>query len=176
MFFSKVRPLISAENLSKRIIQLGEEITSRYQNDDNLIIIGTLKGSLLFMADLIRNIRLPIELDFISISSYHGGTSSGSLQVLHGISSDITGCSVLLIEDIVDTGKTLVKLKEMISKKDPKSIEVCALLDKPSRRDINITVDYTGFTIDDLFVVGYGLDYMQKYRNLPFIGTLDGVN
>ncbi|NIZ18508.1 hypoxanthine phosphoribosyltransferase [Spirochaetales bacterium BR151] len=163
---------MTAPTLKKRITELGAELTQRYKEEKDLVIICTLKGSILFVADLMREIDLPLEVDFISVASYHGGLTSGQLQVVHGMTTQITHRPVLIVEDIVDTGRTLKKLKEMISEGNPRSIEVCALLDKPSRRLVEIEADYVGFTIEDLFVVGYGLDYQQRYRNLPYIGVL----
>ncbi|NIZ46993.1 hypoxanthine phosphoribosyltransferase [Entomospira nematocerorum] len=173
MLFSSVETLITQDVLAKRIEELGKELTERYKNHADLVIICTLKGSVLFVADLIRHMDIPLEIDFISIASYHGGlTSTGDLRVLHGMSTDVKGRPVLIVEDIVDTGRTLTKLKEMLAEMHPSSVEVCALLDKPSRRVVSIESEYVGFTIEDLFVVGYGLDYQQLYRNLPFIGVL----
>jgi hypoxanthine phosphoribosyltransferase len=175
LFFSNVKSYIDAQTLAARIGELGEQITATYKDDTDLVIICTLKGSIIFVADLMRHVNLPVEVDFISIASYHGTTLSGKLEVVHGMTTEITGRHVLIVEDIVDTGRTLSKLKEMVAASQPKSIAVCALLDKPSRRVVPMQAEYVGFTIDDLFVVGFGLDYHQRYRNLPFIGVLDDL-
>jgi hypoxanthine phosphoribosyltransferase len=172
VFFSQVDPLITAEQLQLRIKQLGFQLTKRYAQDPDLLVICILKGAVLFLSDLVREMDLPLEMDFVMLSSYHGGTTSGQMEVLQGVSSEVANRPVLIIEDIVDTGRTILKMKELLAQSKPKSIEVCALLDKPSRRVVPMQPEYIGFTIDDLFVVGYGLDYEQRYRNLPYIGVL----
>ncbi len=172
MFFTTVKPYITEEQLAKRIAELGDELTKKYAQNNDLVVVCVLKGASLFTTDLIRSINLPLELEFITVSSYRGGTQAGKLELIHGLKADITGRPILLVEDIVDSGATVAMLCNLLGKKNPSSLEVCALLDKPCKRVVPVPVDYKAFTVDDLFVVGYGLDYEQKYRNLPYIGVL----
>jgi hypoxanthine phosphoribosyltransferase len=162
--------IISEEQLKKRIKELGTQITADYY-DKNLMIIGVLKGCFVFMADLVREINLPCKIDFMYVSSYNKGTvSSGRVQIVKDLTVDIAGCDVLIVEDILDTGLTLESLCKILAVRNPASIKICTLLDKPARRKSDVYPDYTGFEIEDKFVVGYGLDYDQEYRNLPYIG------
>ena len=165
--------LISKEELEVRVLELAKEIERDYQDKD-LVCIGLLKGSVIFMSDLIKNIDLELSIDFMKVSSYGSGTStSGIVKILKDIDHDISGKDVLLIEDIVDSGLTLSNVKEFILKKQPNSVKICTLLDKPERRQVEVYTDYVGFQIPDEFVVGYGLDYAEKFRNIPFVGKFN---
>ena len=152
--------------------ELGKKLTEDYQGK-NPILVGILKGSVPFMAELIKNIDTHIELDFMLVSSYHGGTSSsGVINIIKDMDQDIKGRDILFVEDIIDTGKTLKSLKELFEGRQPASVKIATLLDKPEGRLVEIEADYTCFTIPNEFVVGYGLDYDENYRNLPYIGVL----
>jgi hypoxanthine phosphoribosyltransferase len=161
---------ISAETLEARIAEMGAEITKAYQNTD-LYVIGVLNGCMLFYSDLVRHIDLPITCDFLGLSSYGADTkSSGVVKFTKDLSHSIAGKDILIVEDIVDTGLTLSYLQSNFKTRSPKSVRICSLLSKPARRKVEVPVDYVGFTIEDHFVVGYGLDLDGKYRNLPYIG------
>lgn len=166
--------MISSEDIAKRVRELGHEINAHYQNSDKeLVLVGLLRGSVLFMADLCRAIDKPHELDFMTASSYAKGTvSSGDVKILKDLDSSIVGKDVLIVEDIIDSGRTLAKVMEMLQTREPNSIEICTLVSKPSRREIELPVKFLGFEVEDRFIVGYGLDYEQKYRHLPFIGEI----
>ncbi|WP_300328694.1 hypoxanthine phosphoribosyltransferase [Fusobacterium sp.] len=169
---NKIDTLISKEELAVRVAELGKQIAKDYEGKD-LVCVGLLKGSVVFMADLIKTIDLDLTIDFMKVSSYGGGTdSTGVVKILKDVDEEVTGKDVLLIEDIVDTGLTIANVKEFIAKKRPNSVKVCTLLDKPSRRKVDVKAEYSGFEIPDAFVIGYGLDYAEKYRNLPFVGVL----
>ena len=165
-----ITTLISAKEISNRVSELGQDISNDYQG--TVILISVLKGSICFMADLLRSIDSDVTIEFISISSYKGAMK-GNISLHDNSIEDIHGKHVILVEDIVDSGRTLSFLIELLSKKNPKSIDVCTLLDKPARREVEIPLSYIGFEIDDYFVVGYGLDVNQKYRNLPYIGYIE---
>lgn len=165
--------LITEEQVQKRLKELGKQLTADYQGKD-LLVIGILKGSVIFMSDLVRVIDLPLQLDFMAVSSYGKSTnSSGVVRILKDLDTDIQGKDVLIIEDIVDTGLTLSYLVENLLSRNPASLKICTFLDKPSRRVAKIRPDYNGYEIPDEFVVGYGLDYAEKYRNLPYIGVIE---
>lgn len=164
--------LVTEEDLSKIAHRLGAKITEDYAGK-KLLIIGVLKGSIYFLTDLSRYIDLPCNIDFIQASSYGASTvSSGEIKIVKDTYDDLTGFDVLLVEDILDTGRTLKYIHDMLSKRNPESISVVTLLDKPARRTVDIHADYVGVDVPDAFVVGYGLDYNQLYRNLPYIGVL----
>jgi hypoxanthine phosphoribosyltransferase len=165
--------LLDEERIQARIRELGAEITADFAGR-RLTLVSVLKGSLVFMADLMRAIDLPVRIDLMEVSSYGGSTteSSGLVRILKDLSSTIEGEDVLIVEDIIDTGLTLNYLVRYLRGKKPASIRICTLLDKPARRLVDIDVDYTGFTIPDQFVVGFGLDYGEQYRNLRFVGVL----
>ena len=166
------RVLVSEEELHQINARLGAQITRDYAGK-NLLVVGILKGSVLFMADLIREIQLPCKLDFLAVSSYGGDTrSSGVVKIVKDIDIELEDYDVLLVEDILDSGNTLSYLLKILEHRHPASIRLCTLLDKPDRRVKPVEVHYSGFTIPDAFVVGYGLDYAEKYRNLPYIGIL----
>ena len=164
--------LISHDEIVTAASELGQKLTKDYQGK-NPILVGILKGSVPFMAELIKHIDTHIELDFMLVSSYHGGTSStGVINIIKDIDQDIKGRDILFVEDIIDTGKTLKSLKELFEGRQPASVKIATLLDKPEGRLVEIEADYTCFTIPNEFVVGYGLDYDENYRNLPYIGVL----
>jgi len=163
--------LFTKEDIAKIVERLGQEITEDYK-DKKLMIVGVLKGSVVFMADLMRKINLKCKTDFMAISSYGNGTRSGKLRVIKDLQEDIAGYDVLVIEDILDSGKTLSHLTEMLRLREPKSLKICAFFDKPDRREIDIKADYVGAQIPDKFIVGYGLDFAEEYRNLEYVGVL----
>lgn len=164
--------LYSEEELAKRIEELGKIITTDYEGK-NLLVVGILKGSNIFMSDLVRKINLPIKLDFMMVSSYGNSTeSSGVVKIMKDLENNISDQHVLIVEDIIDSGLTLNYLKAMLETRNPQSVKICTLLDKPARRKAPVPVDYVGFEVPDEFIVGYGIDYAEKYRNLPFIGVL----
>ncbi len=165
--------LLSEEKIRGRVQELGRQIARDYAGRP-LVIVGVLKGSFVFLADLVRAIDLPILVDFIGISSYQGARSSGVVQITSDLTRPIEGMDVLLVEDIVDTGLTMEYLLENLATRRPASLRICALLEKPARAKVKIHVDYRGFAIDDVFVVGYGLDWDGRMRNMPFIGVPRG--
>jgi hypoxanthine phosphoribosyltransferase len=167
------RVLISEQQLEARVIELAQQIEADYQEADDLLLICVLKGGFVFLADLSRAIKRPHRLDFMSISSYGSGTeSSGAVRIVLDLKQDISGRHVLIVEDIIDSGHTLDYLHRNLRSRSPASLRICALLDKPSRRAMDVPVDYIGFNIPDEFVVGYGLDFGEIYRNFPFIAVL----
>jgi len=170
--------LISAEAIATRVAELGAHLTAEYTplaGSAEVVVIGVLKGSVLFLADLVRHIATPILIDFIGISSYGDATvSSGVVRITQDLSRPIEGKHVIVVEDIVDTGHTVHYLLENLATRRPASLKLCSLLHKPDRAERNIKIDYLGFTIPNKFVVGYGLDIAQQYRNLPFIGYVQG--
>lgn len=170
-----VEVLISEENVRTRIHELGKQITEFYKQNqmDKLIVVGLLRGSFMFMADLVRELKLPVEIEFMTTSSYGSGmTTNHDVKISQDLSGDIKGEHVLIVEDIIDTGYTLEKVRAILNLREPKSLAICTLLDKPSRREVQVPVEWVGFEIPDEFVVGYGIDYAQKYRNLGFIGKV----
>lgn len=169
----KISVLISEEEVDKRIYEIGQQITKDYEGK-NVHLICVLKGGVFFMCELSKRIGVPVTMDFMSVSSYGDDTkSSGVIKIVKDLDESITGKDVLVVEDIVDSGRTLSHLLELLKNRNPNSIKLCTLLDKPDRRVKDVKVDYTCFQIPDEFVVGYGLDYQQKYRNLPFIGVVE---
>ena len=164
--------LFSQQQLEERVDQIAQEITRDYAGKE-IVLISVLRGSFVFMADLCRRIDLPCTIDFMSVSSYGSGTSStGQVQITKDLSEDISGRHIIVVEDILDSGNTLSYLLKILEHRHPASIRLCTLLDKPERRVKPVEVHYSGFTIPDAFVVGYGLDYAEHYRNLPYIGIL----
>jgi hypoxanthine phosphoribosyltransferase len=164
--------LIDEETLSTRVAELGAEVSADYQGRD-LLLIGVLKGAVFFMADLMRHITVPCEVDFMAISSYGDSTdSSGIVRILKDLDINIEGRDVLVVEDIIDSGLTLSYLMRNLESREPASLEVCALMTKPDRREIDVPVRYIGFEIPNRFVVGYGLDFGERYRNLPYVAVL----
>jgi len=165
--------LISSSQIKQRVKELGEQLSADYEGK-NVVIICVLKGAVVFLADLLRSLSIPVELDFVRLSSYGKNTESSSvISIIQNITSDIQHKDVLIVEDIVDTGTTLNFLKESLLSQNPSSLKICTLLDKPARREKSITIEYIGFEIPNCFVVGYGLDYNEKYRNLPDIAMPD---
>ena len=167
---SHVDVLISKEDLEARVRALGEQITRDHQGR-SLVVVGVLKGSFIFLADLVRAIDLPISIDFIGISSYQGTSTTGVVKITSDLTRPIEGKDVLLVEDIVDTGLSMRYLLDNLATRRPASLKVCALLEKPSRARVKVPIDYRGFEIGDEFVVGYGLDWDGRLRNLPFVGV-----
>ena len=164
--------LITGEQLAAKVKELGGIISEEYK-DKNLLLVSVLKGSVVFMADLMRAVSIPLEVDFMSVSSYGSGVkTSGVVKILKDLDIEIAGFDVLIVEDILDSGLTLSYLKDILLKRNPRSIRIVTLLDKPERRKVALSADYVGFVIPDRFVVGYGLDYNEKYRNLPCVGVL----
>lgn len=168
-----IRVLISEEEVDARIREIGEQISRDYAGKE-VYLVCVLKGGSFFLCELAKRITVPVSLDFMSVSSYGGETvSSGVVKIVKDLDEPIQGKDVLIVEDIVDSGRTLSYLKEMMLDRKPESLRICTLLDKPDRRVVDVDVDYTGFSIPDEFVVGYGLDYAQKYRNLPYVGVVE---
>lgn len=168
--------LFSAEEIKARVTQMGKTLTEDYKNK-NPLLICPLKGSFMFFSDIVREIKIPCEIDFMAVSSYNSNTvSSGEIKILKDLTENINGRHVLIIEDIIDTGLTIYNLKKMLGSRNPESLKICTLLDKPSRRIADVSGDYCGFVIPDKFVVGYGMDLNEKYRNLPYIGIYEPEN
>lgn len=169
------REFISAEEISSTVARLGKEINTHYSRtqDLDLLVIGLLRGSFVFMADLIRHLELPLTVDFMTVSSYGDGTAStGNVKVVMDLDEPVEGKDVLMVEDIIDTGNTFNKVLGLIRYRKPRSLKICTFLSKPSRRQVEVPIDFCGREIPDEFVCGYGLDYAQKYRNLPYIGII----
>ena len=173
MTIKAIHEYLSEEKIANRIAEMGAEISEVY-GDETVCLICILKGSVFFTVDLAKRITSPVELEFMCVSSYGSGTkSSGVVKITKDLDVNIEGKNVLLVEDIIDSGRTLSYLLENLKTRNPKSLRLCTLLDKPDRRVVDVDVDYVGFEIPDEFVVGYGLDYAQKYRNLPYIGYVE---
>lgn len=169
----RVRVMLSEEEVDKRIKEIGDQISRDYEGKQ-VHLVCVLKGGSFFMCELAKRISVPVSLDFMSVSSYGSETkSSGVVRIVKDLDEPLKGKNVIVVEDIVDSGRTLSYLLEMLKDRDPESLRLCTLLDKPERRVVDVHVDYTGFRIPDEFVVGYGLDYDQKYRNLPYIGVVE---
>ena len=170
-----IRELVSEKAVDERIVELGKQISKDYEGKQ-VHLICVLKGGVFFMCELAKRISVPVSMDFMSVSSYGDDTkSSGVVKIVKDLDEAIEGKDVLIVEDIIDSGRTLYYLIDILKKRTPKSVHLCTLLDKPERRVKDVKVDYVGFNIPDEFVVGYGLDYAQKYRNLPFIGVVEGL-
>jgi hypoxanthine phosphoribosyltransferase len=168
------RILVTADQIQQRIAELAKEIGRDYAGEPDLLLVGVLKGSVMCMVDLARALQRSLAMDFIAISSYGKTTeTSGVVRVLKDLDTDIAGRHVLIVEDIVDSGLTLAYLRASLQRRNPASLRICAFLNKPSRREATVHVDYVGFDIPNEFVVGYGLDYAERFRNLPYIGVLD---
>ena len=166
--------LIDAETIQERVRELAAEIERDYPPGEEIHLVGVLKGGFVFMADLVRAMSARVTMDFIAVSSYaHSTRSSGEVRMLKDLDSGLEGRHTIIVEDIVDTGLTLIYLQDILRARSPRSLKTACLLSKPSRRQVDVTVDYTGFTIEDKFVVGYGLDYAEKYRNLAYIAVLN---
>jgi hypoxanthine phosphoribosyltransferase len=168
-----LKTLIDEPTLRNRVAELGSDVSTDYAGRD-LLLVGVLKGAVFFMADLMRHLTIPCEVDFMAISSYGASTdSSGVVRILKDLDINIEGRHVLVVEDIIDSGLTLSYLVRTLEARSPETLEICALLTKPERREIDVRVRYTGFEIPNEFVIGYGLDYAERYRNLPYVGVLD---
>jgi hypoxanthine phosphoribosyltransferase len=165
--------IISEADIRTRVKALGEEITRDYQDSEKILLLGLLRGSVVFLTDLMRHVNKPITMDFMSISSYNKSESSGFVRIDADHKTNIRGWDVILIDDIVDSGYTIRTVRKLLLDREPHSLKVCALLDKPDRHKVDIDIDYLGFSIPDYFVVGYGLDYDEKGRNLPYIASID---
>ena len=169
-----MKVLLTADQIQARVRELGAEIERDYPDGDEIHLVGVLKGGFMFMADLVRSMSARVTLDFIAVSSYGKSTrSTGEVRMVKDVDASLEGRHVIIVEDIVDTGLTLTYLQDILRARGPLSLKTACLLSKPSRRQVEVTVDYVGFTIADRFVVGYGLDYAEKYRNLPYIGVLE---
>lgn len=172
------RPIITQEEVQKRIRELGNRISTDYQGKE-ILMVGVLKGAFAFYADLARAIHAALRVDFVLVSSLRSGAKKGGvarrIKVISDLTQEVTGQDVLLVEDIVDSGMTISQLKKRLLARKPRSLRVCTLLDKPERRKVRVVIDYVGFKIPDKYVVGYGLDYQDKYRNLPYVAVLDKV-
>ena len=170
-----VHELFTKKQVEEKIKEIAQEINRKYEGQ-SLHVIGVLKGGVFFFADLIRQLDIPVTMDFIAASSYGDGTeSTGKLSVQKDLDEPIDGLHCLVVEDVIDSGNTLSMIKKMLEARNPASVEICTLLNKPDRRETQVEIEYNGFVIPDQFVVGYGLDYAQKYRNLPYIGVLEFV-
>jgi hypoxanthine phosphoribosyltransferase len=167
------RVIISEADIRNRVKALGEEITRDYRDSEKILLLGLLRGSVVFLTDLMRHVNKPITMDFMSISSYNKSESSGFVRIDADHKTNIRGWDVILIDDIVDSGYTIRTVRKLLLDREPHSLKVCALLDKPDRHKVDIDIDYLGFSIPDYFVVGYGLDYDEKGRNLPYIASID---
>ncbi|MDH2997941.1 hypoxanthine phosphoribosyltransferase [Pasteurellaceae bacterium LFhippo2] len=170
-----IETMISTQDVQQRIAELAKEINHYYKikGTQNLVVVGLLRGSFMFMADLVRLLDLPVEVDFMTASSYGTSTTSNrDVKILKDLDGEINGKDVLIVEDIIDTGFTLSKVKDILELRDPNSVTICTLLDKPSRREVEVPVEWVGFEIPDEFVVGYGIDYAQHYRNLDYIAKV----
>ena len=165
--------LITQEQINDKAAEIGRRIEEDFKGEP-IVLVGILRGAVLWMADIMKNVNLDMVIDFMSVSSYGSSTkSSGIVRIIKDLDTDIEGKNVIIVEDIVDSGRTLSYLKTYFENRDAKSVKICTLLDKPTGRKVEIDVDYIGFTVDDIFIVGYGLDYDQKYRNLPYISYLE---
>lgn len=169
-------PLLQEEQVRTRVAELAEEIAGDYAGCDELVCLGILKGSVFFLVDLVRALPIPVAVDFFQTASYGSSTTPGEVLLKKDVDLSLRGRDVLLIEDIVDTGHTLKTVMSILGLRRPRSLKLCSLLDKPDRREVEVPIDYLGFSIDDRFVVGYGLDHDERYRNLPYIGYLDDLD
>ncbi|MFP1727297.1 hypoxanthine phosphoribosyltransferase [Lonsdalea quercina] len=166
--------MISEQDIKARVAELGRQISAHYQNSQSdMVLVGLLRGSFIFMADLCRTLEVSHEVDFMTASSYGNSmNSTRDVKILKDLDEDIRGKDVLIVEDIIDSGNTLSRVREILQLREPKSLAICTLLDKPSRREVDVPVEWVGFSIEDEFVVGYGIDYAQHYRHLPYIGKV----
>lgn len=169
----RIRVMLDEEKINKRLCELADKINSDF-GGERLIVVGVLKGSFMFLSDLVKKLKVDTEIYFLKASSYGNGTnSSGEVKITKDIERDIKGENVLIVEDIIDSGFTMKEVMKLLSEREPKSLKLCACLSKPSRREVDVDINYLGFEIPDEFVVGYGLDYAEKYRNLPYIGVVE---
>lgn len=169
----RIEELISAAELAEKVTELGARIQADYAGIDEIILVGLLRGSAVFLADLARVLDLDARIDFMVVSSYGNSMdSSREVKITKDLEENVRGRHVMIVEDIIDTGFTLEKVREYLELREPASVRICTLLDKPERREVEVPVDYVGFTIPDVFVIGYGIDYAQRHRNLPFVGKV----
>ena len=169
-----IRILITETEIAARTTQLARLISDKYQDTEQLVVVGLLRGSFVFIADLVRRIDLPVEVDFMTVSSYGNAMeSSRQVRIIQDLMTPIEGRDVLIVEDIIDTGHTLSQVYDILQTREPRSLKVCALLNKPTRREIDVSIDWVGFDIPDEFVIGYGIDFAQQGRNLPHIGVVN---
>lgn len=167
------RTLFSRQEIDERVKALGQEISQTYKEKD-LVVVSLLRGSFIFAADVVREVSIPVEVDFMTTASYgHEEVSSGNVDIVHDLRTSVEGKDILIVDDIMDSGFTLEKVRTHLLSKNPNSIKICVMLDKPSRRKVNLSPDFVGFTIPDVFIVGYGLNYGDYYRNIPYIFTFD---
>lgn len=167
------RTLYSREDIKTKVEELGKIISKEYK-DKNLLVVSLLRGSFIFTSDLVRELSIPVEIDFMTTASYgHDEVSSGNVEIVYDLRTEVEGKDILIVDDIMDSGHTLKKVKEVLELKNPNSIEICVMLDKPSRRKVDLEPDYVGFRIPDVFIVGYGLNYGDHHRNVPYIFTFD---
>jgi len=166
------KPLITEQDIARKVKELGQRITEDYEGKE-LIMICLLKGAYVFFADLVRHVRLPLRVDFMIVSSYAGTVSTGKIQIISDLSIPVEGKDVLIVEDIIDSGLTLHYVRDKLLERNPASLRICVLLDKKERRKYEVPLDYVGFTIPNQYIIGYGLDYKDRYRNLPYIAILD---
>lgn len=171
---NKFKILLTKEQIQKRVEELGKQISKDYEGKAP-ILICVLKGAVCFFSDIVRNLSIPISMDFVRFSSYRNATESGDLVLVNDIKSEIEGKDVIVIEDVVDSGKTLSYFIGLLKKRNPASVKICAFLDKPERRACNVNVDYTGFTLNCNFVIGYGLDYAERFRELPYLAEVGSI-
>ena len=172
----KIDILITEAEITARVNKLAHNITATYKDTNQLVVVGLLRGSFIFISDLVRSVNLPVEVDFMTVSSYGNATrSSGQVRILKDLETNIKGRDVLIVEDIVDTGHTLNQVRDILQTREPASLKICTLLNKPSRREVDVPIDWVGFDIPDAFVIGYAIDYAQQGRNLPHIGQVVGV-
>ncbi len=169
----KERTLFSREEINKRVVELGNQVSEDYKNKD-LVVISLLRGSFIFTSDLVRELSIPVNVDFITTASYgHDEVSTGDVDIVHDLRTEVKGKDILIVDDIIDSGYTLKKVIEHLRSKQANSIKICVMLDKPTRRKVDLQPDYVGFSIPDVFIVGYGLNYGDHYRNIPYIFTFE---
>lgn len=170
----KLKVVLSEKQIQERVAELGKQITADYKGK-RPVIICMLKGAVVFFSDLIRNLDVPLSMEFVRLSSYRNGTSSGEMQIINDLNVDVNGKDVLIVEDVVDSGKTLSFFIDLVKKQNPASVKICAFLDKPERRTVNVDVDYVGFRVECGFVIGYGLDYAESFRELPYLAEIQST-
>lgn len=169
----KEKILFSREEINNRVREMGSEISKAYQGKE-LVVVSLLRGSFIFTSDLVREMNIPVEIDFMTTASYgHAEVSTGVVEIIHDIRGEVKGKSILIVDDIIDSGFTLLKVVEHLKQKEPESIKICVMLDKPSRRKVELSPDYVGYEIPDVFIVGYGLNYGDYFRNIPYIFTFE---
>ena len=171
----KLKVVLSEKQIQERIVELGKQISKDYKGKKP-VIVCMLKGAVVFFSDLVRNLDIPLSMEFVRLSSYRNGTASGEMQIINDLDVDVSGKDVLIVEDVVDSGKTLSFFVDLLKNKNPKSVKICAFLDKPERRTVNVDVDYVGFRVECGFVIGYGLDYAESFRELPYLAEINSTD